>query len=232
MADEQTSPEDKLGDRPSPYETLGVHPSASDKEIKNSYRSKARKFHPDVATGPAAEAFMKEVNNAYEVLSDPVKRKLWDAAGWSGIPKYEGPEMTEAQKEDLKIDMEEAIELAEKISQRNEILRKFSPMARLEYETHDPVYGIFAQDISGMWDRDAEESNWEAQKASSRKRDEERKARDKTKEKADSGPVPVCTCSIPIIDYEFTGTQVCKKCGKPTKWTNREINPPQIGPVH
>src|SRR5699024_8181637 len=60
------------------YATLGVEPSAGDAEIKTSYRRLARKFHPDVSKEANAEASFKAINEAYEVLRDPEKRKAYD----------------------------------------------------------------------------------------------------------------------------------------------------------
>ena len=64
------------------YATLGVGKAASTDEIKQIYRKLARKYHPDVNPGDkAAEAKFKEVTEAYEVLSDPDKRKKYDQFG-------------------------------------------------------------------------------------------------------------------------------------------------------
>ena len=64
------------------YTTLGVSKTATDKEIKQAFRKLARKYHPDVNPGDkGAEAKFKEVNEANEVLSDPVKRKKYDELG-------------------------------------------------------------------------------------------------------------------------------------------------------
>ena len=64
------------------YQTLGLSKTATDKEIKSTYRKLARKHHPDVNPGDkAAEAKFKEINEAYEVLGDPDKRKKYDELG-------------------------------------------------------------------------------------------------------------------------------------------------------
>jgi DnaJ-class molecular chaperone len=64
------------------YDTLGVPTDADDKTIKKAYRALAQQYHPDRNAGDAAaEAKFKAVNNAYEVLSDKDKRKLYDEFG-------------------------------------------------------------------------------------------------------------------------------------------------------
>lgn len=63
------------------YEILGVAKDASEDEIKHAYRKLSKKWHPDINKAPDAEAKFKEINEAYEVLSDPQKRANYDQYG-------------------------------------------------------------------------------------------------------------------------------------------------------
>jgi molecular chaperone DnaJ len=77
------------------YGLLGVARNATDKDIKKAYRQLARKYHPDVNPGnKAAEARFKEINEAYEVLSDAGKRKKYDKYGdqWQHADQFERAE--------------------------------------------------------------------------------------------------------------------------------------------
>ena len=74
------------------YDILGVKKDASEKEIKQAYRRLARKYHPDVNAGDkSAEGKFKEVNEAYEILSDKEKRKKYDKYGdkWEYADQFE-----------------------------------------------------------------------------------------------------------------------------------------------
>src|ERR1700683_5180129 len=76
------------------YEVLGVARGASDEDIKKSFRKLARLYHPDVAkTKKGAEDKFKEINEAYEVLSDPAKRKKYDELGpnWKQGAEFRPP---------------------------------------------------------------------------------------------------------------------------------------------
>lgn len=66
------------------YEVLGVEKTASDEEIKRAYRALAKKYHPDVSKEPNAAEKFKEVQEAYEVLSDPQKREQYNQFGHEG----------------------------------------------------------------------------------------------------------------------------------------------------
>jgi molecular chaperone DnaJ len=66
------------------YEVLGVERTASDAEIKRAFRKLAQQWHPDVNTDPAAQERFKEINEAYQVLSDPDRRQRYDMFGRAG----------------------------------------------------------------------------------------------------------------------------------------------------
>jgi curved DNA-binding protein len=97
------------------YKTLGVSREATIDEIKKAYRKLARKYHPDVSKEPDAEARMREVNEAYAVLSDAEKRAAYDQLGrgfrpgeefrpppgWDAGFEFSGPGFSDAEAADF-----------------------------------------------------------------------------------------------------------------------------------
>lgn len=79
-----------MADKRDYYEVLGVSKSATDEELKKAFRSMAKKYHPDLhPDDKEAEVKFKEVNEAYEVLSDKDKRARYDQFGFAGVdPNY------------------------------------------------------------------------------------------------------------------------------------------------
>src|SRR5258707_9668826 len=67
------------------YELLGVSRTATDVEIKKAFRKLARELHPDVSEHPEAEARFREISEAYEALSNPETRQLYDRFGHAGL---------------------------------------------------------------------------------------------------------------------------------------------------
>jgi len=67
------------------YEVLGVARGASDAEIKRAFRKLAQQWHPDVSKDPASDVRFKEINEAYQVLSDPQRRQAYDMFGRAGV---------------------------------------------------------------------------------------------------------------------------------------------------
>ena len=71
-----------MGNKRDYYEVLGISKSADEAAIKKAYRKLAKKYHPDTNAGDTqAEQKFKEITEAYTILSDPEKRKLYDRFG-------------------------------------------------------------------------------------------------------------------------------------------------------
>jgi molecular chaperone DnaJ len=79
-----------MSDKRDYYEILGVSKGAPKDEIKKAYRSLARKYHPDVSKDAGSEAKFKEINEAYEILSDEQKRSVYDRFGHAGLGNNSG----------------------------------------------------------------------------------------------------------------------------------------------
>ena len=81
-----------MADKKDYYESLGLKKDASEADIKKAFRQQAKKFHPDVNPGNSrAEARFKEINEAYEVLSDSDKKARYDQFGHAGVdPNFGG----------------------------------------------------------------------------------------------------------------------------------------------
>ncbi|QOR35584.1 molecular chaperone DnaJ [Clostridium sp. 'deep sea'] len=79
-----------MADKRDYYDILGVNREASSDELKRAYRKLARSHHPDVSDDPNSEEKFKEINEAYQVLSDPQKRQQYDQFGHAGMGNQGG----------------------------------------------------------------------------------------------------------------------------------------------
>jgi len=90
------------GDQPrNYYKSLGVQPTATDKQIKKAFRQLALKYHPDKSSEPGAEAKFREIAEAYEVLRDPTKRRQYDQMGHANFSRNSGHRPSQPNFDDL-----------------------------------------------------------------------------------------------------------------------------------
>lgn len=83
------------------YQTLGISENASLDDIKKAYRKLARQYHPDINKSPEAEEKFKEINGAYEILSDPQKKAEYDQYGDSMFNGQNFSEFSRSHQGDL-----------------------------------------------------------------------------------------------------------------------------------
>ena len=132
------------------YKILGVSQNCSEQELKSAYRKLARKFHPDIAgnSGEVVSKF-KEINEAYEVLSDKVKRAEYDTVNgfynYSSTKQDENKQKTTSTPDDFKRTKNETKKEEQKSSNFNfkweEILSKYREFAKNTKEETKAQYG-------------------------------------------------------------------------------------------
>jgi molecular chaperone DnaJ len=77
-----------MADKRDYYDVLGLQKGASEADIKKAYRQLSKKYHPDINKAPGAEEKFKEINEAYETLSDPQKKATYDQYGHAGMDGF------------------------------------------------------------------------------------------------------------------------------------------------
>uniref|UniRef100_A0A3B0MI48 DNAJ protein, putative n=1 Tax=Theileria annulata TaxID=5874 RepID=A0A3B0MI48_THEAN len=85
--DFQSAPETTHEDKRCPYEVLGVSKNSTHKEIRKAFLGLSKKYHPDLSTDPDASDKFKEINEAYEILSNNDKREAYDNHGFAGLDR-------------------------------------------------------------------------------------------------------------------------------------------------
>ena len=151
------------------YQILGVIPTASADEIRAAYRRLARLYHPDLNSGPEAEARMQQINQAYDTLSNPARRRQYDASALlTRRPAHASPRARRANasrsarivldpRPDAPIpqrgaDIEAAVSISPREARRG--VRKSFPVQRLETCPRCRGSGIEPEETfqrSGCW---------------------------------------------------------------------------------
>ena len=126
---------------PNHYQTLGLSHEASADDIKSAYRSLAKKYHPDVSHLPDAEDRFIDITEAYEILSDPVKRRRYDLTRHSPSPRMARARKQAAYEEYVKKQQESAREKAKEYSKVK--YQKF------DHEYFDTAAGYFLPKFLG-----------------------------------------------------------------------------------
>lgn len=85
------------------YEILGVRPKSDAEHIRSAYRQLAREYHPDVNPDPKAHEFMAQINVAFEVLSDPVRRMEYDATLGHAVGTHEPAQSEESRPDAVRV---------------------------------------------------------------------------------------------------------------------------------
>jgi hypothetical protein len=134
--------------RKSPYDILGVSISSSDKEIKLAYFRQAKKYHPDLnPNDPSAKAKFQEISAAYELLSDPTKRRMYDATGYSSDTHHQSAQ-SQAQYQ------HHAEEMFRTVQEDIEIVKDAARLywEEMKDEMNYAVDCTMRRDWSGLWE--------------------------------------------------------------------------------
>ena len=114
------------------YKTLGIERTASEEDVRKAYRKLARKYHPDVSKEPDAQARMRDINEANDVLRDKEKRAAYDALAdrvAQGYGTGEQEDERERDEEDVQRDLVGGLAPRGALHQRDHPVEEFLPRA-------------------------------------------------------------------------------------------------------
>jgi curved DNA-binding protein CbpA len=129
-----------------PYSVLGIGPQASESEIRSAYRALAKKLHPDIGAGSSEEKF-RAIQDAYEVLSDPEKRRSYDTARQRAAAARHGSGVPETRLNSRSAH----IDLRDLSSRRRGEPTRFTASADRRIRSVDPFSEV--QEIFRLFDR-------------------------------------------------------------------------------